>query len=61
MLGDELIKFYSACVVEILDCLHKQNIVHREVYPGAFVIGDQGYLYADELRSIRNLARKDSE
>lgn len=42
-LNDDNSKFYSACLVMIIDHLHERDIIYRDLKPENTMIDDMGY------------------
>ena len=43
-MNEELIKFYSAQVVDVIGYLHKQNIIHRNIKLENILLDENGYI-----------------
>ena len=42
--SDAYAKFYSACVITILEHLHERDIIHRDITPENLLIDEEGYV-----------------
>lgn len=43
-LEDEEAKFYTACLIEILEHLHDRQVIHRDINPESLLVDEEGYL-----------------
>ena len=51
-------RFYIACLITVLDYLHKKNIIHRDIKPENILINNNGYLKLSEFTFSKKLNNK---
>ena len=55
---NEHAKFYIACLITVLDYLHKKNIIHRDIRPENILINNNGYIKLTEFTFSKKLNNK---
>lgn len=50
---EEMTKFFTACIIQGLECLHEKSILHRDIKPENLVFEENGYIRITDLGIAR--------
>lgn len=49
MFKEDIVRFWAACLVSVLEYLHKQGIIYRDLKPENIMVGGDGFLHLTDL------------
>ena len=51
--SEEQTRFFIACLLQGLEAMHKENLVHRDIKPNKLIFDEKGYLKLGDFSRAR--------